>query len=462
MTGFRLLTALYGDDAMVGIWSERATIEAWLRVESELAQAQAEVGVISQADADAISAVCRPELIDAEQLWDASRVVGYPILALTRQLSAALPPGPAGRVHYGATTQDIMDSGLALQLGAAGTRLIELTVILGDALSGLAAEHEKTVIAARTHAQQAVPTTFGAKIGGFLAELTDELADLRRVVAEVRLVSLYGAGGTNAAMGPGSPEVRRVLAGRLGLSDRDVSWHVSRHRVARFGAVCATLAATCVRFAREVVDLSRTEIAEVREQDGHHRGASSTMPQKQNPVSSESVVGFGVAAGAAAATLLRAMEAGHERSAGEWQLEWLAVPQVAEYTAAALLLTGRTATTLRVFPEVMRANLNRDGGLLMSEALMMRLAPVLGRDRAHDLVYAAAITARDSGRDLGDVIAELTRGGEIELDSAQVSAEEYVGEAPAMAAAAVADWQTRRVPDDETRRQPGSEEAQGE
>jgi 3-carboxy-cis,cis-muconate cycloisomerase len=438
--GFRLLSTLYADPVMTGIWSADTMIASWLEVEAGLAEAQAAVGLIDADDAQAISAVCRPGLIDQEQLWKSARVVGYPILPLTRQIAASLPPGPAGRVHYGATTQDIMDTGLALQLGLTCGRLLDLAHVFGAALAALAGEHADTVMAARTHAQQAVPTTFGAKIGGFLAELTDEVADLRRAAEAVRVVSLFGAGGTNAAMGPQAPAVRRELARRLGLSDSDVSWHVSRHRVARFGSACATLAATCVRFAREVVDLSRTEIAEVREQDGHHRGASSTMPQKANPVLSESVVGFGVAATTAAGSLLRAMEAGHERSAGEWQIEWLMVPDVAEYTAAAVLLAGEAAGTLRVFPETMRANLRRDGGLLMSEALMMRLAPTLGQAGAHDLVYSAATEARRTGAELAEVVRRTLQADGVDGPDLELSVDQYVGEAPAMARAAVDRW----------------------
>lgn len=443
--GFRLLAALYHDEPMISIWSQEQTVETWLQVESALAQAQAEVEVIDQKDADAVSAACRLDTIDAEALWKGARTVGYPILPLVRQVSEALPPGPDGRVHYGATTQDIMDTTLALQLGRSCDRLLDLSIAFGDALAVLTRAQAMAVMAARTHAQQAVPTTFGAKAAVFLAEVGREVRELHRVGVDVRVVSLFGAGGTGAAMGERAPDVRRALANRLGLSDSDVPWHVARDRVARFGQVCALLAATSVRFAREVVDLSRTEIAEVREQDGHHRGASSTMPQKVNPISSESVIGYGVAASASAALLLRAMEAGHERSAGEWQIEWLAVPQVSEYTAAALSLSANTASALQVFPETMRRNLDRDVGLLMSEALMMQLAPLLGRERAHDVIYAAVVEARATGEDLVSVCArtlpEDVRSSVGPLDR---GAADYIGEAPAVVAAAVRGWEATR------------------
>lgn len=442
---FRLLPALFHDAPMVAIWSEQQTIATWLQVESALAQAQADVGVTDREAADAISLACRSELIDADALWKSARTVGYPILPLVRQIARTLPPGPDGRLHYGATTQDIMDSALALQLGLSCDRLLELAVGFGDGLARLAREHAGSVMPARTHAQQAVPTTFGAKAATFLAEVAREVEVLREVRSAVRTVSLFGAGGTNAAMGDSAPDVRRALARRLGLAPGDVPWHVSRDRVARFGQVASLLSATCVRFAREVIDLSRTEIAEVRERDGHHRGASSTMPQKVNPISSESAIGYGVAASGGASLLLRAMEAGHERSAGEWQIEWLVVPQVAEYTAAALMLSGETAATLQVFPERMRANLNHDGGLVMSEALMMRLAPSLGRERAHDLVYAAVGEARATGEDVVSVCTRhLPDGARDRIGTLRLDAADYVGEASAMALAAAMQWEKVR------------------
>ncbi|MEV5829660.1 adenylosuccinate lyase family protein [Spirillospora sp. NPDC052242] len=442
---FRLLSALYHDAPMVRIWSPEETVAAWLRTEAALARAQADAGLLTREDAAAIEAACRPELIDLEALWEKARTVGYPILPLVRQIAGRLPQGPDGRVHYGATTQDIMDTALALQLVRSCDRLIELAVAFGDALAALTGANARVVTAARTHAQQAVPTTFGAKTAVFLGEVAREVAELRRARAGVGVVSLFGAGGTNAAMGEDGARVRAGVARRLGLADTDVPWHVARDRIARFGQACSLLAATCVRFAREVVDLSRTEIGEVGEEDGHHRGASSTMPQKVNPIYSEAVIGYGVAASGASALLGRAMEAGHERSAGEWQVEWLAVPQVAEYTAAAVRLAGETAGSLRVFPERMRANVELDGGLLMSEALMMRLAPALGRERAHDLVYAAAARTRAEGGDLVDAcVRDLpadvrTRIGPLPLDPSG-----YLGEAPAVAAGALREWKTVR------------------
>jgi 3-carboxy-cis,cis-muconate cycloisomerase len=379
--------------------------------------------------------------MDSEALWEAGRVVGYPILGLVRQVAAVLPPGPDGRVHFGATTQDIMDTALSLQLAAACDRLGELAADVADALAVLVRDHRGTVMAARTHGQQAVPTTFGAKVAVYLDQFTDRVERLRACRRDVAVVSLFGAGGTNAAMGPQGRAVRAGLAQGLGLATTDVPWHAARQRVVDFGLLCSTLAAICVRLAREVVDLSRNEIAEVGERGGHLRGASSTMPQKTNPVSSESVVGFGLAAQVEGAGLLRALESEHERSSGEWQLEWLLVPQVAEHTAAALALTGDLVRTLVVRPERMARNLEVDGALLMSEALMMRLAPGLGRERAHDLVYRAAVEARSDGADLTGAARRLLAAEGLEgLADAVVTPADYLGETDRVCDAALTRW----------------------
>jgi 3-carboxy-cis,cis-muconate cycloisomerase len=441
---FSLLTALFQDQPMAAIWSERATIGAWLRTEAELARAQGEVGLITAADADMIAAACSLDTIDRARLWDDARNVGYPILPLVRQIAEGLSDGPNGRVHYGATTQDIMDTAMAMQLGDACVRVEELLIRLGDGLQMLTEKHASTVMAGRTHAQHAVPTTFGAKMAVFLEEVRRELERVRSTHADVRVVSLFGAGGTSAAMGEKSAQVRSALARRLELADTNLPWHVARGRVAHFGLNMATIAALCTRFAREVVDLSRTEIAEVREQAGHLRGASSTMPQKANPIFSESIIGLAVCAATSATALLRAMEVGHERSAGEWQIEWLTLPAVSVMTATAVALAAESAESLQIFPDVMRRNLEAESGLIMSEAAMMKLAPLLGRERAHDLVYEAAVRGR-TNRDSLTVALRATLPPELMDEFSPVEPSDYTGEAEDICASASRRWADTRT-----------------
>ncbi|WP_329261178.1 adenylosuccinate lyase family protein [Actinoallomurus sp. NBC_01490] len=443
---FKLLPELFGDGGMADVFSAESTVSAWLRVEAALARAQADAGVLTESDAEAIAGACVLTNIDLERLWREAVNVGYPILPLVRMIAAALPEGPNGRVHYGATTQDIMDSALSLQMGEALDRLLVLLGEFGDALSRLVEEHAGTVIAARTHAQQAVPTTFGAKIAVLLAEVTRQRERLRAAARTVRIVSLFGAGGTSAALGAQAATVRKGMALRLGLRTTDVPWHVARDGVVEFGVACAGVTATAARFAREVVDLSRTEVAEVREAGGHHRGASSTMPQKANPIGCEAIIGMSGTAGALSSALFRAMEAGHERAAGEWQVEWYVVPQLAELGAGALATAAQVAGGLRVFPQAMRDNLEAEGGLIMAEAYMMRLAPALGRERAHDLVYEAAGRARAERRTLAETLRELaTPGDAAVLGELSITPDSYLGDVEAICTAALAAWRKEGV-----------------
>ncbi|MFI1166302.1 adenylosuccinate lyase family protein [Streptomyces sp. NPDC020801] len=438
---FRLLEHMYADPVARSIWSADSTISSWLRVERELARAQAGVGLLTEAEAEAIAAACDSGLVEQQNLWKAARNVGYPILGLVREIVRQLPPGPGGRVHYGATTQDIMDSALSLQLVESCDHLQSLTIAIGEAIAEKVTEHVDTVLAARTHGQQAVPTTFGAKMAVYLSQFADCLERLRASHSQLSVVSLFGAGGTNAAMSPYGVEVRHAMAAGLGLRASDVPWHVARHRVVDFALGCAMAAAVCVRFAREVIDLSRNEIGELREQLAPLKGASSTMPQKANPIGAESIVGFGIAAQSEGTGLVRAIEAGHERSAGEWQAEWILLPQVVEHTASALKLLHEVVSTLVVDAGSMRQNLNADGGLLMSEAMMMSLAPVLGREQAHDLVYEAAHGSRSEGRPFHEAVASQLAGRGLADGLGQpISPEAYLGEARGICKAACDRW----------------------
>jgi 3-carboxy-cis,cis-muconate cycloisomerase len=436
---FEVLLGLYGDSGTTALLSEHELIASWLRVEAALATAQAESGVIPRAAADAIVRVADPARIDPVRLWRETRNVGYPILPLIQQLDEALPEEHRGRVHYGATTQDIMDSGLALQFDAIGERLEQLVGGFGDAIAALATTHADVVVAGRTHALQAVPTTFGAKMAGYLAEVARDRARLSRARDAIATVSLFGAGGTSAAYGDQAVKIRGRVAELLRLRTTDVPWHVARDRVAEFGAVCALLSATCARFAREIVDLSRTEIAEVSEATGHLRGASSTMPQKANPIESEAIIGMAVTAGALSSALYRVMEAGHERAAGEWHAEWQVLPQLAALAAGALATAQALAEGLQVFPDTMRRNLEADSGLVMAEAYMIRLAGRMGREQAHELVYAAARRCRTSGESLQSVLADMLPA-EVAQTVRALRPEDYVGSPRVTIDAALSEW----------------------
>jgi 3-carboxy-cis,cis-muconate cycloisomerase len=233
------------------------------------------------------------------------------------------------------------------------------------------------------------------------------------------------------------------MARVLGLGVDHVPWHVARDGVAEFGMSCALLASTAGRFAREVIELSRTEIGEVAEMGGHLRGASSTMPQKRNPISSEVVVGMAGVAEGLAGGLLAAMRPTHERSAGEWQMEWVLVPELAQLAAGALHNAGMAAAGLSVFADKMAENLLADGSLLLAEAYMMRLARALGRERAHDLVYEAVGLSRSTGTTLTETTRSLLAESEGDEAAALLDGlepKDYVGDVALSCELAVRRW----------------------
>ena len=296
----------------------------------------------------------------------------------------------------------------------------------------------------RTHAQPAVPVTFGGKLAVVVAELARHLERLRAARGRFVVVQLFGAAGTAAALGTQSRAVRHGVAERLGLGVVDVPWHVARDAVAEVGFVLAALAGTCGKLAREVIELSRPEIGELREEVGEHRGASSTMPQKANPIGSEAVVGMSILAGRQVGSLLQALQGTHERAAGEWQVEWDALPLVFTATAGALAGVRRMVGGLRVFPEQMRANLDRDGGAIMAEAAMMAVASVVGRAAAHAAVYEASLLARTDVVSLRDAL-ERTLAPDVlaALPPLEVvlDPDAYLGETDAIVTAALEGWE---------------------
>ncbi len=391
-----LLSKLYSDEKMEIIWNEDSTISHWLKVESELAQALASSKLISQVEADSISKVCNLMTIDKTKLWDESRNVGYPIVSLVNMICAKLDNEIAGKVHWGATTQDIMDSALVLQVAEAGLRIDELLETLENMLARLTHDHAATVMSGRTHGQQSTPTTFGAKCAVLMEQIHENRENFTESIRKITKISLFGASGTGSALYPNAFEVRANLAKKLNLELVNVPWHVNRNSVVQVGHSLSLIAATTARLAREVIDLSRSEIREIAEGQIMHKGASSTMPQKANPIESESIIGFAVNASSQAGALQRAMEAGHERSSGEWQIEWRVLPDIFCDVAAALKLAISIVGNLQVFPDQMAKNCEMDFGLTLSEDFMMHIAPTVGRNTAHDLIYKIALDCRVS------------------------------------------------------------------
>jgi 3-carboxy-cis,cis-muconate cycloisomerase len=430
---------IFGTPEMRAIFSDDNLIACYVRTEVALALAQGHVGVIPPAHAATIAAMAPTVAIDRRELKREVENVGYPILGLVRQLSAAL--GEAGRyVHWGATTQDIMDTAVVLQIRD-GLALIEhdLTAV-ATALADLSTRHRDTVMAGRTHLQQALPVTFGYKTAVWLAMIERHRRRLQQVRERVLVAQLGGAAGTLASLGDNGLAVRQEFARVLELGEPDITWHVARDSLVETIQLLGLITGSLGKIGLDIMLMMATELGEAFEPFAEHRGASSTMPQKRNPISSEVLVANAKAVRQNAGLMLDAMIQDFERATGPWHAEWIAVPESFILTSGALRQARFALEGLVVDKERMRVNLELTKGLIVAEAVMMGLAPHIGRQQAHDRVYAACRAALAQNRSLYDVLSADAAIAKV-LDSERLRAlcdpANYVGAAPAMADAVV-------------------------
>lgn len=396
---------MFGTAEMRAVFCDAGYLARCLEVEAALARAQAGLGLIPAAAANEISAKAKPGILDLERLKHETEIVGYPILPLVRQLAAACA-GEAGRyVHWGATTQDIMDSALVLQLRAALDLLEADLAAVSAALAALARRHRDTPMAGRTHLQQALPITFGFKAAVWRAPIERHRERLAQLRPRVLVGQFGGAAGTLASLGDQGLAVRAALMRELGLGEPAITWHVARDGLAEAVLFTGLVTGSLAKIATDVMLMMATELSEAFEPFEHGRGGSSTMPQKRNPISSELIVACAKLVRQHAALMLDAMVQDFERATGPWHAEWIALPESFIATAGALrqaklMLAGLTVDTGR-----MAQNLGMTSGLIVAEAVMMGLAPKLGRQAAHDIVYDACREAAQSGRALIEVLA---------------------------------------------------------
>jgi 3-carboxy-cis,cis-muconate cycloisomerase len=401
-----LFRDLFGTAAVRAVFDERALLARYVDVEVALARAQARCGVIPAEAAAEIAARAKADALDLERLRRETETVGYPILPLVHQLAKQC--GEAGRyVHWGATTQDIMDTAVVLQIRDALALIDADLAALRDILVGLAKRYRDTPMAGRTHLQQALPITFGYKAAVWLSMFDRHAERLAQLRGRVLVGQFAGAAGTLASLGGRGLEVQQALMEELGLGVPAATWHVARDGLAEAVGFLGLLAGSLGKVAYDVMLMASTEVAEVQEPFVAGRGASSTMPQKRNPISSELILAAAKAVRSHSGTMLDAMVQDHERATGPWHAEWLALPESFVLAAGALHQAKFMLGGLVVDEARMRKNLGMTSGLIVAEAVMMGLAPHLGRNAAHDVVYAACrIVERDGGR-LAEVLARM-------------------------------------------------------
>jgi len=410
-----VLGGLFGTDAMRAVFGERRWLQAMLDVEAALARVEARLGIVPQAAAEAITKAARADILSLDELARGTANTGYPVVALTKALAKAAGAEAGGYVHWGATTQDILDTALVLQMRA-GLALLERDLVrVARALMARAEAHRGTVMAGRTHLQHALPVTFGYKCAVWAAPLLDDLDRLEGVRRRALKAQLAGAVGTLAALGDQGRAVTEGLARELGLAAPDAPWHVARDALAEVAGWLAVLCGNLGKFATDIVLLMQTEVGEVNEPHQAGRGGSSTMPQKRNPIASEYVLAAMRGVHALVPLVYAAMAQDQERATGPWQSEQLALPQCFVLAAGAVAHAAAIAEGMAVDAQRMRANLDLTRGLILAEAAMMALAPALGRGAAHAAVEHACARALAENTTLAEALRqEPTVAGRID------------------------------------------------
>ncbi|MFC4455426.1 3-carboxy-cis,cis-muconate cycloisomerase [Deinococcus sonorensis] len=381
-----LFGGMFTQPDVAALYTDDAYLRRLMQVEAALARAQARLGLIPTASAQAITALAEQFHVDVRPLSEGLLQDGVPVPALLAQLRPALPEAAREHLHFGATTQDIVDTAFVLGARAALGVLRRLLLDVTDALAALARTHAATLMPGRTHAQQALPITFGLKAGGWLTPLLRHLDRLSELEARLYTVSFGGAAGTLAALGERGLDVASALAQELHLAVPPTPWHTQRDTVLELAAWLTGVCTSLGKLAQDAILLAQSEVGELAERGG----GSSTMPQKQNPITSELILAAASTAAGLLAAVARSGIQEHERGTHGWQVEWLTVPQLLGLTGAALAHTARLLTGVQVNAGRMAQNVTASNGVMLAEALSFALSTVMSREEAHSTVKAAA------------------------------------------------------------------------
>lgn len=405
VTESRIYGGAYSAPELAKIFSDSSQVQKWLDVERALALAQAEMVLIPQDAAEEISRKCKVELFDLERLGKESRETGHILVPTIRALEQICERGLGEYVHYGVTTQDILDTALVLQIRESWAHIGTKLASIHRSLSLLAERHKRTPMAARTHGQQALPTTFGYKVAVWVDELDRHLERVQEAMPRILVGNMTGAVGTMASFGAQGFELQRRTLEKLGLGAPRTSWHSARDRILESAGLLVQIAVTLGRMAQEIFQLQRTEIDEVREGFRMGKIGSSTMPHKQNPSTVDLIAALSRIIRAQFVALTDAAFQQHERDGTTWRIEWAAVPDIFIYTGALLARTDEVlADGLEVRVEQMRRNLDLLGGMMLSERVMLALGKRLGKQTAHEVVYEIAMDARQRGVSFRDAL----------------------------------------------------------
>ncbi|MEW7857722.1 3-carboxy-cis,cis-muconate cycloisomerase [Pseudomonas chlororaphis] len=441
----QLFDAYFTTRDMRAVFCDQGRVQAMLDFEAALARAEARVGVIPAAAVAPIEMACRAGLYDFAALGQAIATAGNSAIPLVKALGKQIAKSDASAeryVHLGATSQDVMDSGLVLQLRQALSLIDNDLARLGGILAAQAQRYADTPMAGRTWLQHATPVTLGMKIAGWLGAVSRSRERLAQLKPRLLVLQFGGASGTLAALGEQALPIAQALAEELQLSLPEQPWHTQRDRLVEFASVLGLIAGSLGKLGRDISLLMQTEAAEVFEPSAPGKGGSSTMPHKRNPVGAAVLIGAATRVPGLLATMFSAMPQEHERSLGLWHAEWETLPEICCLVSGALQQALLVADGLEVDAARMARNLDLTQGLVLAEAVSIALAQRLGRETAHHLLEQCCKRAVAEQRHLravlGDepqVTAELSAA---ELDRLLDPAH-YLGQAHAWVERAVAE-----------------------
>ncbi len=399
---------LFNHPAIEEVFSDDHSVKSMLRVEAALASVQGRLGMIPAQAAEHIAEAARTLTPDLAKLRSGTEASGIPVIALVEQLRQHTGPEAGEFVHWGATSQDILDTAFVLQMQTAvGALRDELTHLIRN-LAGLADRHRTTLMAGRTHSQQALPITFGLKVAGWLAPLLRHRRRLHELEPRLLVIQMGGAAGTAAAMGDSGLAVQEGLAAELGLAVPAAPWHTQRDNLAEAAGWLSMLNGSLAKMGQDIILLAQSEVGELQESADAQRGGSSTMPQKHNPIVSELIIAAARTNAALLAAMHNAVIQEHERGTHGWQMEWLNMRHMFALTGTALRKAVWLSERISVNEAQMLENVRRANGLMLSEAVTFALSATMGRVEASHLVKEAGLQVREQGRHLIDIVREKT------------------------------------------------------
>jgi 3-carboxy-cis,cis-muconate cycloisomerase len=428
----KIFGPLFKDDEIAGLFDDEAFLRAMLAVEGALARVEAGLEIIPASAGERIFDICRTVEMDPQLIGQGTRRDGVPVISLVKALREAVGQEAAPYVHWGATTQDIVDTATVLQIRAAIQIMERRLDLLIERLAELADRHRATVMAGRTHGQQALPISFGFKVAGWLAPLLRHRKRIAEQHSRLLQLQFGGASGTLAALSDKGLAVMQGLSQELSLSMPVMPWHSQRDGFGEFAGWLSMLSASLAKMAQDVILLAQNEVGEVVESGGEDRGGSSSMPQKRNPIVSELIIAAARTNASLLSAIHNAMIQEHERATHGWQVEWLTFSQMILLTDGALKNALFLAENIKIIDAAMRENIARSNYLILAEALVQALSAEIPRTEAHARVKDACAVAASKDLSLIEIVkkqyGEIAPGNKIDWD-ALAKPENYLGQA---------------------------------